>query len=74
MRAATKSVVILSRPKGGEGSQPVPTAKQMIETRYEACPAEVDFAPRFKPSSAMTICKSFQTSAFAGGFRSRYAG
>jgi hypothetical protein len=75
VRALKLKLVILSRPKGGEGSQPIQTTQRLIETSYAGLLAEVDFAPRFsRPSSAITICKSFQTSAFAGGFRSKYAG
>jgi len=32
------------------------------------------FLGQLQASSAMTFCRSFQTSAFAGGFRKRYAG
>ena len=35
---------------------------------------DFDFFGGASPSSAITFCRSFQTSAFAGGFRSRYAG
>ena len=35
---------------------------------------DLDFLGNCRPSSAMTFCRSFHTSAFAGGFRRRYAG
>jgi len=35
---------------------------------------DLDFLGSRRPSSAITFCKSFQTSAFAGGLRSKYAG
>src|SRR5215469_9591090 len=34
----------------------------------------LDFFGSARPSSTITFCRSFHTSAFAGGFRNRYAG